>query len=140
MVILGIDPGASGGIAVWSGGAAKALPMPSTERDISDLLEKEWVMEPVVFLEKVNAFPKQGVSSVWAFSANYNFIRGVITVLKYPLYDVSPSKWQRYLGCMTKGDKNISKQKAQQLFPQLRITHAIADALLIMEYGRRTLV
>jgi len=28
---------------------------------------------------------------------------------------------------------------AQQLFPQLKITHSIADAVLLAEYGRRTL-
>jgi hypothetical protein len=38
---------------------------------------------------------------------------------------------------MTKGDKNVSKRKAQELFPQLKITHATADALLLAEFGRR---
>jgi hypothetical protein len=38
---------------------------------------------------------------------------------------------------MTKGDKNITKRKAQELFPEIKITHAIADSLLIAEYGRR---
>ena len=46
-------------------------------------------------------------------------------------------RWQKYLGCLTKGDKNVSKAKAQELFPDLKITHAIADSLLIAEYGRR---
>jgi hypothetical protein len=40
---------------------------------------------------------------------------------------------------MSKGDKNVTKRRAQQLFPQLKVTHAIADALLIAEYGRRVL-
>jgi len=31
----------------------------------------------------------------------------------------------------------VSKRKAQELFPAIKITHAIADALLIAEYGRR---
>jgi hypothetical protein len=39
--------------------------------------------------------------------------------------------------CLTGGDKNISKRRAQELFPSLKITHAVADALLIAEYGRR---
>jgi hypothetical protein len=39
--------------------------------------------------------------------------------------------------CLTKGDKNVSKARAQELFPALKITHATADALLIAEYGRR---
>ena len=38
---------------------------------------------------------------------------------------------------LSKGDKNVTKSRAQELFPELKITHAIADALLIAEYGRR---
>jgi len=50
--------------------------------------------------------------------------------------DISPQRWQRALGCLTSGNKNISKQRAQQLFPQLKITHCIADATLICYYGK----
>jgi hypothetical protein len=39
---------------------------------------------------------------------------------------------------MSKGDKNVTKAKAQQLFTQLKITHATADALLIAEFARRS--
>ena len=77
--------------------------------------------------------------STFKFGRGYGFLRGAITALKYPLHDVSPQRWQRALGCLTSGNKNISKQMAQQLFPQLKITHSIADAVLITEYGRRTL-
>jgi hypothetical protein len=38
---------------------------------------------------------------------------------------------------LSKGDKNVTKRKAQELFPSLKITHATADALLIAEYLRR---
>jgi hypothetical protein len=38
---------------------------------------------------------------------------------------------------LTKGDKHISKQRAQQLFPSAKVTHAIADALLLAEYCGR---
>ncbi len=38
---------------------------------------------------------------------------------------------------LTKGDKNVSKRRAQELFPALKVTHAIADALLIAEFARR---
>ena len=31
----------------------------------------------------------------------------------------------------------MSKAKAQQLFPNLKITHAIADSLLIADYCRQ---
>lgn len=62
---------------------------------------------------------------------------------------VSPQKWQRALGLLSKGrglgqgdtaKKNRNKAKAQELFPGVKVTHAIADALLLAEYGRRTLL
>lgn len=138
MIIYGIDPGINGGIAVSSGDNMYAYKMPETEKDIVELLCS--YPDPVVFLEVVHSFPGQGVSSTFKFGRGYGFLRGVITALEYPLHDVTPQKWQKALGCLTKGDKNVSKQKAQQLFPKLKITHAIADAILIAEYGRRTLI
>lgn len=141
LMIIGIDPGASGGIAVLSEGhLATAQKLPETERDIYDYLEALSWADPIVFLEKVHSMPKQGVSSTFKFGMNYGFLRGLIIALKYPLYDVTPQKWQAVIGCLTHGDKNVSKAKAQQLFTLLKITHATADALLIAEYGRRTLV
>jgi hypothetical protein len=40
---------------------------------------------------------------------------------------------------MSAGNKNVTKTRAAQLFPGVKMTHAIADALLIAEYGRRCL-
>jgi len=54
-----------------------------------------------------------------------------------PIIDVSPVKWQSALSCLTKGKKNVTKARAQQWFPKIKVTHGIADALLIAEYGRR---
>lgn len=135
--IIGIDPGQSGGIAIlYDAGGILVSKMPETERDIFDLLFERDQASPTVFLESVHSMPGQGVSSSFKFGRAYGFLRGIITALKYPLHDVTPQKWQKALSCLTGGDKNVSKQRAQQLFPQLKITHATADALLIAEYGR----
>jgi crossover junction endodeoxyribonuclease RuvC len=141
-IIIGIDPGIHGGIAIiFSDGKAEAHKMPDTERDIYDLLNdiadrNSYLID--VFLESVHSMPGQGVSSSFKFGRGYGFLRGCVTALRYPLHDVTPQKWQRALGCLTGGDKNVSKQKAQQLYPQLKITHATADALLIATYGKQT--
>ena len=139
--ILGIDPGQSGGLAIRTGDNVYAFKMPETERDIHDLIYDFGFKYDniIVFLESVHSMPGQGVVSSFKFGRGYGFLRGIITSLQYPLHDVSPQKWQKALGCLTKGDKNVTKQKAQQLFPKLKITHAIADAVLIAEYGRRSL-
>lgn len=137
MRIIGIDPGRSGGIAWCTEGFMQAWPMPKTERDIFNMLRDMKFDDSFCYLEKVHAMPKQGVTSVFTFGQGYGFLRGCLVSLKIPFEDVIPSKWQKALSCMTKGDKNVTKQKAQQLYPDLKITHSIADAILIAEYGRR---
>jgi hypothetical protein len=59
-----------------------------------------------------------------------------LTAAGIPFTRIRPQVWQKKLGCMTKGNKNITKQKAQELFPSIKVTHAIADALLIATYGK----
>lgn len=149
-IILGIDPGASGCIAAINGGDSSDFTqldypcycrMTETEVDVSiwlrTLIETEGA-ELFAFIERVHSMPKQGVSSSFKFGQSYGFLRGLIVGHGIPFEEVTPQRWQKEIGCLTKGDKNVSKAKAQQLFPAEKIVHANADALLIAEYGRRT--
>ena len=129
----------AGGIAVITENGAYAHKMPETERDILELLRDIAAQgKCFCFLERVGPMPKQGVVSVWTFAGSYWGLRMALLAADIPFDLVAPAKWQGALGCRTAGDKNVSKTKAQQLFPGIKITHAIADALLIAEYGRRT--
>ena len=143
MNVIGIDPGASGGIVcIADGGVARILSvhkMPETERDIVELLET-WKRPRFAFLEKVGAMPGNGVAGMFKFGRSYGFLRGVLTALAIPFEDVTPQKWQAEMRCMSKGDKNVTKAAAQRLWPDVKWTHATADAALIAEYGRRHLV
>ena len=111
-----------------------------TERDISDLFEcfKARGNVEMAMIERAWSMPRQGVASSFKFGLNYGFLRGMLCAHRFRFTEITSHKWQRKLECLTKGDKNISKRRAQQLFPELKITHATADALLIAEYGRRT--
>lgn len=134
---IGIDPGAAGGIAAIKGGPL-AWPMPETERDIWDLM-KYFAKEPsFIVIERVHSMPKQGVASSFKFGMSYGALRMAIVASGIPFEDVTPQKWMKALGCLTGGDKNVTKQRAQSLFPKLKVTHKIADSLLIAEYCRRT--
>lgn len=138
-LFIGIDPGKSGGIGFISqDGTAWAHKMPETDRDLLDLLGScaEWDRQAV--LEQVNSMPGQGVVSVWTFGLGYGALGMALVASDIPFQRVRPQMWQKALGCMTGGDKNVSKRKAQELFPLLKITHATADALLLAEYCRRT--
>ena len=139
-IVVGIDPGKSGGMAYidMRDNSYAAIKMPDTERDIIDELRTLLsIGKPVVYLEKVHSMPKQGVKSSFTFGQGYGFLRGSILGNEVRLENVRPQTWQKCLGCMSKGDKNVTKAKAQELFPDLKITHAIADALLIAEFGKR---
>ena len=143
---VGIDPGKGGGIAlVYADGTAEAYKMPETERDLLDLfleLRTRWYFKvslPVAVVEVVHAMPGQGVTSMFTFGRGYGAVRMAALACGFRLVEVTPQKWQAALGCRTKGDKNVSKRRAQELFPTVKkITHATADALLIAEWGRRT--
>jgi hypothetical protein len=148
MVFIGIDPGVSGGIAALDsdGSVISCIKMPETPQDIwIALTEMSKQYEGRACIEKVSATPQMGVSSAFAFGRGYGQLLMALAAAAIPFDYVLPSKWQSALGCSTGGgrmgqrvaDKNRTKRRAQELFPQIKMTHALADALLIAEYGRR---
>lgn len=138
--VLGIDPGVSGGFAIVSdNGAATAWKMPDTERDVWESIRHavgEYDVR-MAFIEKVGASPQMGVVSAFTFGRGLGALRMALVAREVAFEAVSPGVWQRSLGCLTKGDKNVSKRKAQELYPTLKVTHAVADALLIATWGMR---
>lgn len=143
MLVLGIDPGKNGGLAVVGidGAPNLALKMPDTERDLWDLCE-DFLRPPVgpidfAYIEKVASSPQMGARSIFTFGQGYGSLRMALIAAGIPFEAVAPGKWQRAMGCLSGGDKNVTKRKAQELFPGVKVTHAIADALLIAEHGRR---
>jgi hypothetical protein len=134
---IGIDPGASGGIAALDRNGAVVLvtKMPDTERDIYDLLCSLTGGRAV--LEFVRSSPQMGVTSAFSFGRSYGGLRMALLAAGVPFDEVTPQKWQGAMSCRTKGDKNVSRSRAQELFPSVRCTHYVSDALLLAEYGRR---
>ena len=136
---IGIDPGLSGGVAfIPASGEPWAHKMPETDRDLIDLLrDSTRDMEARAVIELVHSSPQMGVKSAFTFGEGYGRLQMALTALGVPYERVRPAVWQKAMGCLTKGDKNVSKRRAQELFPTLKVTHAIADALLIGEFARR---
>jgi len=151
MNIIGIDPGISGGIAViYDGGEATAFAMPDTDTGVLDILRDVtrtvgWTVGwCVVYIEKVNPQPKNGARGNFTFGRSVGALRMAVAACGIPMHDVTPQRWQASFGLpsATKAGsntakKNAHKRKAQEMFPGIRMTHAIADALLIAEWGRR---
>lgn len=139
--IMGIDPGKSGGVAIVSPQGKVQAVYKFADKTLTDLYELFLYFDTICsffcFIENVHAMPKQGVTSSFTFGKQYGGLLMLLTCFRIPYEKVAPVKWQRTLGCLSGGDKNVTKSKAQELFPSLKITHAIADALLVAEYGRR---
>lgn len=144
-MIIGVDPGGSGGIAWHDGKRARVVKMPATLQDLWELIDNirqdsfrhhPWA-KTTAYLEQVHSSPQMGVTSAFTFGNGFGHLEMALTAAGISFVRVSPQKWQTALGCRTGGDKNVSKARAQELFPDLKPTHATADALLIMEYGRR---
>lgn len=148
MIFVGIDPGQSGCIAVQGAKFGKTdtafdlMKLDGTEADIAAFLSAISGYNPAFigcYIERVHSMPKQGVASSFKFGKNYGFLRGCLISHRIPFEEVTPQKWQKLMGCMSKGDKNVTKARAQQLFPREKITHANADAILISEYAKRVI-
>lgn len=141
MITIGIDPGKNGGIAVIDElGHAYADKMPETITDMFehfDSLNVSHTGDRRAYIEQVHSSPQMGVKSAFTFGNGFGHLEMALTACGIPFERIRPQAWQKALGCMTKGDKNVSKRRAQELFPSLKITHSTADALLIAEYGRR---
>jgi crossover junction endodeoxyribonuclease RuvC len=136
---MGIDPGASGGLALVNrpGLVVDVTKMPETESDIADYFLEFAPRIRMAYIEAVHSMPKQGVSSSFKFGMSYGALRMALFACKIPFETVTPQRWQKAMFCMSGGDKNVTKARAQALFPGQKITHAVADALLIAEHRRR---
>lgn len=138
---IGLDPGnSSGGIAVVgaNGQAVSTLTLSrATVHDVVALLGSFRGSCGLALLERVSAMPKQGVASSFRFGVSFGQLQGILASNGIRWEEVTPAKWQQAMKCRSKGDKNVTKAAAQRLFPDLKVTHATADALLLAEHARR---
>ena len=136
---MGIDPGYSGAIAVINeeGKLVGLQRLKYTEHDIANFMMGRQLSVELAVLEKVSSMPRQGVASTFKFGTSYGFCRGLLVCNRIRFETSTPGTWQRAMGCLSKGDKNVTKAAAQRLFPGESVVHATADAMLLAEYARR---
>lgn len=123
--------------------------MPKTDREITELLaDNGHTGENVAYLEDLVKYAGTNMpsSAMAVYASSWGFLKGVLTAYKYRIVLVPPKKWQAALGLgratgLSKTQwKNKLKQRAEQLFPQIKVTLATADALLIYEAAKRGLI
>lgn len=148
----GVDPGTRGGLvvlradgkAVYTCAMRPALSRPEFRVILDQFADTlkfySSLTLPPVFLEKVNSMPRDGHVGAFTFGRVYGLLEMGLVDRGLAVYDVVPVLWQTKLGCLSGGDKNVTKRRAAELFPDERVTHSTADALLIAEFGRRWLL
>ena len=140
---VGIDPGLSGGIAIYSDGALRALHrMPlirGGREDGKDCVDPNAVGAIVgslragfgddawggviVVLERVGNRPGQSAPSLLTSGRNYGAVETAVRMVGAPLAYVSPQQWHKALG-VPKFDKGASVTQKKL------VTRAVAERLL----------
>jgi hypothetical protein len=142
--ICAIDPGCSGGIAWTDGLEADAVKMPETLGDLVDRLRSlSAAGYTTCYLEQVVSYiPKASQSNMFVFGQSFGQIQGCLMALGFRVVEVRPQRWQKELSAGAKAGhgkkwKGHLKGMAQKLFPHLKVTLPMADALLILEWGSK---
>ena len=146
---IGVDPGLSGAIAFITGtGSYTVFDIPimakgsgTVKNEINangmrQILQKTITLEPVAMLERVNAMPGQGVSSVFSLGDSFGACRSVLACTDIPTFYVTPTEWKKHFKLTS--DKEDARALAIKLYPQaeLHLKKHIdrAEALLIATY------
>lgn len=144
--IIAIDPGKNGAIAVRTDNDVTVTKMPETPKDLYDYLHECVVLSsrdkvPIVaYLEQVSAMPNNGAKSMFTFGNGFGHIQMALIALGVRTIEVRPQKWEKALSLtdskIEKAEhKRRLKEKAQRLFPDIKVTAVNQDALLISEYA-----
>lgn len=142
--ILGIDPGLTGAIAYLHDGqyGYDVYDMPPNPADLAELIGTFGDID-MAYLEKAQAMPKQGVSSMFNYGVGYGTVIGILAARSIPYTLVTPAVWKRALG-LTGKPKGASRALARAWFPHAPLgrekDHGRAEALLIAEWGKREMV
>lgn len=125
MIVVGIDPGASGALAlIVDGELTDVIDAPAIDKRINVPTVTEWFkgwqtsvgrIDRVV-IENVHAMPKQGVSSSFNFGRALGAVEAVPQALGLVCTYATPSVWKKSMGLVGKG-KGASRQLATDLHP-----------------------
>jgi len=139
MIIIGIDPGAKGGVAIYNEAKDKMIlhKCPKTLKEMAAIINTARVKDKNVFcvIEKVHAFPTDARSSAFKFGCNFGKWLGILGAYDIPTLEVTPQVWMKPLQPLPKikrERKNELKQIAINLFPENKITLSTSDAALMV--------
>lgn len=145
-IIIGIDPGKTGAIAILHDDkliSVEKCPIVGDSKkndydhyEMANIIKR--IPEPIVYIEKVGAMPKQGVTSMFNFGKGYGMWYGICAALNIPMKLVTPQQWKKVMLKDTDKSKAAAILAAKQIFPLATIknNHNLAEAILIARYGQ----
>ena len=154
MIVLGVDPGIRGGLAIVSdrdgiGTLIDAIDIPvigSGARERVDVAAvRDWIQRHApdfALVERAQAMPRQGASSGFKYGRATGSLEAAVVLCAVPVEIVEPSVWKRHFHLPGK-DKERARQRALELFPAAhallsrKIDHGRGEAALIALYGLR---
>ena len=132
-MILGVDPGLDGALALYQDGHANVWDMPHGVKgldapalaaivcDITDLVPPSITLRAVI--ERVGSLPRQ--AGAFNFGLYAGIVHGVLAAHRIPFELVSPVEWKRAMG-LGRGpaeskpeNKSRARALAAQLFPKM---------------------
>ncbi|MFM8357984.1 MAG: hypothetical protein ACKOET_05460 [Verrucomicrobiota bacterium] len=137
--VIGIDPGASGGLAwIDPDGVTHAEPMPEGMTGQADRIRALSAELPgaVAVIEKTGGYmPGNSGPGAVTFARHCGHLEAILYTVGVPTSAVAPGVWQRALGELPK-EKADRKRAIRELmarrFPALGVTLKTADALGIL--------
>jgi crossover junction endodeoxyribonuclease RuvC len=161
MIVLGVDPGLSGGLALIESGERRrvlfACDIPTMGakakarvhvRAVLEILQRHKIDRAVI--ERAQAMPKQGSSSGFIYGRATGALETCIEGMQIPLEVIESTAWKKHHGLIKpktveadvwrKIVKKQSRARAILLYPDspfwpLEGDHGIAEAALIADYG-----
>lgn len=153
-MIIGIDPGKSGGLAAvekggrFIGGIRTPILKQGNRDIVNTLALDEWLQDvrdrgsPIntYVIEKVGAMPGQGVTSMFNFGRHTGAVEGWALRFGPPVYWVTPQKWKKFFSLSK--DKQASLDAARLEFGvnkiwDVKANDGIAEAALMALFFQR---
>lgn len=148
---LAIDPGVNGGIAVqYEDGRVEVHKIPGEIYLLKELFERLSPAKALVESQGVSG--RENRYKLMQHGERYGIMLGVLFGVGIGWHKVAPQKWQRAMGLIVKGSGGFSspdreavykdkkaraKRMASELFPEQKVHHWNADALLILYYATK---
>ena len=144
-MIIGIDPGKSGGVVIISTKKTSMHKCPSEPTGMASIISSASNSAYIegekikAVIEKVWAFPTDTRSSSFKFGTNYGMWKGILASYNITCTEVPPQTWMKEYQPLPKiktERKRMLKLIAQEKFPDNKVTLHTSDAALIALWGK----